>query len=277
MTKFSILYVLLFLGFIPSLSSQICLDFENDTAQTIFVTDPIGQLLFSQDGVDILAFNYDSNFVPGCNTINISAPESIIWNYFSTNNCMTFCETAALVDLSNLPYTNKKITYRTFGNYYNDDSFENSANSVLCRINDLNLDPWFGGSPSNLTSDFNIVLDSLSVQDLLVEITGPIESILLGGFEAGFDDLCISEDLSTSISTPISEIDNQNQYLKVYPTLADNEISILKADILSFYKIYDMNGQLVYTGNETKVDVSNFGPGLYIVKYNERSSKFIKK
>lgn len=239
-----------------TLNSQTCFDFENEIEQTIEVTDSNMQILYLQNDITIRASIYEQGILPDCNTIDIRTQQNTGGYTFSNSTFITFCEAAALVDLSDVNYTSRKITYIT-----------NSGKFSLLEINGVDYNS--GIIPQSIT------VDTINYSNYTsVEIVGSIDSILLGGFEGGFDDLCISEYITSSISSQNEKFKNS---ISVYPNPVNNNLSISKSKANSLNNIYDIRGKLVYSGYSSNIDVSNFKSGIYFIKNIYGYSKFIKK
>jgi len=83
----------------------------------------------------------------------------------------------------------------------------------------------------------------------------------------------------------LSVEENELNKVKLYPNPANDFINISNLDDISNYEIsiYDMTGKLMFEGNQsTKIDVSSFTEGVYLVKLINKSSgsakvsKFVK-
>ena len=171
---------------------------------------------------------------------------------FSNSTFIIFCETAALVDLSDLGYVNKKISYRaSIGNF------------TLREINGIDY--------QTETIPQNITVDTVNHSNYTsVEISGAIDSILIGGFEGGFDDFCISEDVTNST------ISQNEKTFSVYPNPANNILNILNSKENSLNTIYSINGSQVYSGYSLHIDISRLQSGIYFIKNDNGLTKFVK-
>ena len=83
----------------------------------------------------------------------------------------------------------------------------------------------------------------------------------------------------------VSVEENEFEKIKLYPNPANNVINISDLENISDYQIaiFDMTGKLMFEGNEsTKIDISLFNEGVYLVKLYNKSSgsskvaKFVK-
>ena len=83
----------------------------------------------------------------------------------------------------------------------------------------------------------------------------------------------------------VSVEENELEKIKLYPNPANNVINISDLENISDYQIaiFDMTGKLMFEGNEsTKIDISLFNEGVYLVKLYNKSSgsskvaKFVK-
>ena len=83
----------------------------------------------------------------------------------------------------------------------------------------------------------------------------------------------------------VSVEENEFEKIKLYPNPANNVINISDLENISDYQIaiFDMTGKLMFEGNEsTKIDISSFNEGVYLVKLYNKSSgsskvaKFVK-
>ncbi|MEG0851245.1 MAG: T9SS type A sorting domain-containing protein, partial [Flavobacterium sp.] len=69
---------------------------------------------------------------------------------------------------------------------------------------------------------------------------------------------------------------------KVYPTYTNDYLNIETDLTETSYKIYDLSGKLINQDiNQTKIDVSNYSNGFYILQFSagnaSKTYKFIKK
>jgi len=82
----------------------------------------------------------------------------------------------------------------------------------------------------------------------------------------------------TTLST--SEVSIENNAIKLHPVPSNGELIILKTNgSIGTIKIYDVLGKLLFTQNTTlnkvRIDISNFSPGIYILKTTRSSTRFV--
>ena len=68
-----------------------------------------------------------------------------------------------------------------------------------------------------------------------------------------------------------------NSQLAVYPNPSRNIINIDGIEIGAHIDIYTLQGQLIHTTTTTKIDISNFDSGIYIIKSGNKTTKLIKQ
>jgi len=78
----------------------------------------------------------------------------------------------------------------------------------------------------------------------------------------------------------ISDVDLKTDAIKLYPVPSNGELTISKNnDVIGNIKIFDIQGKLLLTQNielnRTKIDISNFSPGVYILKTFRTAVRFI--
>jgi hypothetical protein len=62
-------------------------------------------------------------------------------------------------------------------------------------------------------------------------------------------------------------IDNVNKItVSVYPNPAKDRINIRSNETIQQISIIDLNGKVVYSGNEKSINVSNLSNGVYFIK-----------
>lgn len=86
---------------------------------------------------------------------------------------------------------------------------------------------------------------------------------------------------TTPVETGISEGSAQEGFVKVFPTLVNNEINIVSKSILNKVEIYSVSGALLksycFNTNHAAISLTNIKAGIYLVKINEgKSIKIIK-
>lgn len=82
----------------------------------------------------------------------------------------------------------------------------------------------------------------------------------------------------TTLST--SEVSIENNAIKLHPVPSNGELIISKTNgSIGTVKIYDVLGKLLFTQNtplnRVKIDISNFSPGIYILKTIRSSTRFV--
>jgi hypothetical protein len=99
----------------------------------------------------------------------------------------------------------------------------------------------------------------------------------------GVMELCVGEYggglnlIKISNNVGINDPNNQSE-LEIYPNPAKDEIWIRGS---GFWEIYSITGQLVKTGivnsSNHRINIKNINPGLYVIRANNKTTKFIKK
>lgn len=77
-------------------------------------------------------------------------------------------------------------------------------------------------------------------------------------------------DYITSLNLP------QTKKTKVFPN-PTNGIVIIESEEFNFVELIDINGNKIYSGKETKIDISNYSDGLYLVKVVSNGGMKIEK
>ena len=77
--------------------------------------------------------------------------------------------------------------------------------------------------------------------------------------------------------TGIPQLSTLNSQLAVYPNPSRNIINIDDIEIGPHIDIYTLQGQLIHTTTTTKIDISNFDSGIYIIKSGNKTTKLIKQ
>lgn len=80
----------------------------------------------------------------------------------------------------------------------------------------------------------------------------------------------------------VSETKTKNATIKVYPTIAQNQLTIeSKLDIATPYEIYSISGQLMKFGTlevaTSTIGVEDLSQGVYFIKVGQTTAKFIKQ
>ena len=75
-----------------------------------------------------------------------------------------------------------------------------------------------------------------------------------------------------------SSNNDTNDILKVFPTVSYGEINV-DYNVNSRYSIYNLNGVLIKKGEiysgENKIDLKTLNKGLYLIRVNNETEKFI--
>ena len=77
--------------------------------------------------------------------------------------------------------------------------------------------------------------------------------------------------------TGITQLSTLNSQLAVYPNPSRDIIDIDGVEIDAHIDIYTLQGQLIHTTTTTKIDISNFDSGIYIIKSGNKTTKLIKQ
>lgn len=144
----------------------------------------------------------------------------------------------------------------------------------------------YTSSPPSINSIYSLIptlIDSLEngvkYKNLIFEIEYPGDMVYTG-FAIDYE---VSEEETTSIDTEVIEVSNT----RVYPNPVMNSLNIEFETINTDteVEIYSTNGQLMYKDveyrnfgvNKVSVDMSNYQPGMYIVRLGNEVKKVIKK
>ncbi|GAA3620553.1 polysaccharide lyase 6 family protein [Flavivirga jejuensis] len=78
----------------------------------------------------------------------------------------------------------------------------------------------------------------------------------------------------------VSDVNLDKNVIKLYPVPANDELIISKNnDVIGAIKIFDIQGKLLHTQNielnRTKIDISNFSSGIYILKTIKTAVRFV--
>lgn len=94
------------------------------------------------------------------------------------------------------------------------------------------------------------------------------------------DELYISQsDRVSKIPGSLLGIDDQNlnSKFRIYPNPSTNYINISNLNFNGDFEIYDVLGNILFTGEITeKIDVTNLSSGIYFIKIEQTTKKFIK-
>ena len=77
--------------------------------------------------------------------------------------------------------------------------------------------------------------------------------------------------------TGITQLSTYNSQLAVYPNPSRDIINIDGVEIDAHIDIYTLQGELIHSTNATRIDISNFDSGIYILKSGSKTTKLIKQ
>ena len=95
-----------------------------------------------------------------------------------------------------------------------------------------------------------------------------------------FSDVGFTIGFGTSIALSITDINQENSVIKLYPVPANNTLNISKNnDLIGDIKIFDIQGKLLLSQNiklkRATINVSDFSSGVYILKTNKTIIRFL--
>ena len=85
-------------------------------------------------------------------------------------------------------------------------------------------------------------------------------------YDSYVSDVYPYEDGKYSIVNITKETSNVNDKIIIYPNPAKDIINIVSSKKIKNILIYNSVGQTVYRGNETRININNLEPGVYIVR-----------
>jgi len=240
------------------LNAQICIDFEDDTGQVIpFTQANDGELIYSSQGIDIYGQYIPNNDQGDAgDIIYIHDDYFDLWT-FAISNFMSFGYTAGLIDLSGLNMVNKEISFRAhakfiqFSNVFEVNGFDHTA-----LPSDIDLSVAVYGSYS------------------IISLSGPINTVSIGGWEVGFDDFCVSDGTLTNIESTV--ISNS---IKIQPNPTISKFSLGDARLQNAtIEIYNALGQTVDFNREgSSFELIDPKTGLYLVMVqSDKVDKILK-
>ena len=78
-------------------------------------------------------------------------------------------------------------------------------------------------------------------------------------------------------TTAIQEVENDGVSLYVFPNPVSDYLQVVGAERNSEIRIVSMQGNIVKMSNDSRIDVSTLLPGVYFLKVNGKTLKFVKK
>ncbi|MCQ2233143.1 MAG: T9SS type A sorting domain-containing protein [Paludibacteraceae bacterium] len=78
-------------------------------------------------------------------------------------------------------------------------------------------------------------------------------------------------------TTAINEVENDGITLFVYPNPVTDYLQVIGAEKNAQIRIVSLQGNIVKMSNESRVDVANLLPGVYLLKVNGKTLKFVKQ
>lgn len=119
-----------------------------------------------------------------------------------------------------------------------------------------------------------------SVRKLSFSGTSMILSFTSGSTQSVEESL-ISKIMFSDVSSAVEEVNKQSTDLSVYPNPSHEYIRICNlSDDATTYSLYNSEGHLIQSGqltaSDTKITISQLPQGLYMVRINNTTLKFIK-
>ena len=188
-----------------------------------------------------------------------------------------------LGQLVNMPFTQwiSKISFWTKYHLVGNDSL-----TALVFLQDSSLG-YIGSCQVALkrdTSDYILAQGDFEVSDTTAKpayltIIFIIGVDVFGQFSVGhIGSWALIDDLELSLSTGVNEVLHSEQ-VKIIPNPSSDILNIFIAPKFtnSVIKIFDIQGRLIHEGIETKVDVSGFNKGIYLIQISNSSGTIMNK
>lgn len=90
-------------------------------------------------------------------------------------------------------------------------------------------------------------------------------------------EIAFSYQIGACLSNSINEFSSKEQSIRVYPNPVSQKITIETAHIIEWINVYNPSGELVWSGNEKQIDVSQFAKGIYIMLIQTKFGVYTKK
>ncbi len=264
------LTLICFAFFFSNSFSQNCAEFNSASAGTVFSVsngNPNGSVIISEAGIDFrieyLAVN------DGTRPLQ---PDVVVWDpsiYNDPNlqngNYLWFGDALLDLDFSNLNFQNKTITMVVSDDLLFLDINGGGAITGPISTQPTNIAPgvtmqWTAGSNSGGT----------------LELSGVITSLKFGSWELGVDDICVEENLATSISP------QELATFEVYPNPTTEFLRVNSSSPILNAQVLDLQGAVqAVTVRAGMVDVADLARGLYLLQVETEAGivtqKFIKQ
>ncbi|MDR6548392.1 hypothetical protein J2810_004482 [Chryseobacterium rhizosphaerae] len=151
----------------------------------------------------------------------------------------------------------------------------NNLNSTTTHIEPIRLDlsKYYGQNPNG-----NWLIKALHTSDVLNNVQANNSS---GTVNAAAIELCTREAISTS-TLGVKDLVSEKDDFQIYPNPSNGKFNILmKKNTNTEVQIFDIAGRLVHsqTGitNDTRIDLTQFAKGNYIMVFNTGTKKITKK
>lgn len=284
---------------------------ENDNTDTFKISNSDGNIIAEGVGLYLLSYGLE----PGIYTIEQKRLATQFNGYVGTSTLTSTLNTA--LEDNTPPHiiriylqnnsNNLKYEYRagarviikftasdftSYNNWYVGSGFqplEYSNTNVSLKLHDE--DEWTDVSYSELINDTIIgtqyiaeLTDYILSDSALYDVKIYVEDVSGNSTEHVFSPAFIYGDFMVGNSDDYNIIDSQKKII-IYPNPASDEVIITnKHQVVDFYEIRNMNGNLIKDGKVnkntdlSKVDISDLSPGIYaITVYNESNTIQIVK
>lgn len=270
--KALIFYKFIFISIFSSFSySQIsCISFD-DTVLNISTTASQSTYpassFYSKDSVSFY-LKYKGNEVPFIYSYSVDIKDTLGtgWGINQNTNfkdhILILGDVDVKIDFSNVTYLTKKISF----DFYNPGALPFSLNEF--KVNGVSKTTLPAGVLYNYTP---------LTYGYHVEITGDINSIEIGGFETGYDNLCFEPFINTTGLTK-----EKHNKITVFPNPTENILTINSNNTFSdafYYKIVGLDGRIIKLGTieSNSINVENLSKGVYLLLIKSGKDSFTTK
>ncbi|MFQ6113614.1 MAG: FlgD immunoglobulin-like domain containing protein [bacterium] len=261
-TAFILIMILL-----PALGlCQTCVDFQSLVLGTQYGT-PVGntpgQIIFTENGIPVSVDNF--NFVTGGVTFNLCQVDPAFAG-FGTGNTMQTNNINLFFDFTALGFAPNRVSFE-FADKGGDENI--SVNGQL---------PIFAGeliaAPPAIAPGVTLSISTRQIQDGIagtVVLTGPVNTLLIGGQEFWLDDVCAEDTTITGIGDNPSAVPKDFALGQNFPNPFNPETEIrfyLPKESHVVLKIFNTLGEEIRTLVKAK-----YAPGSYSVRWDATDKK----